>query len=100
MNTVYEQVLEKFKNENINIDNYYILIIGRDYSFNGDKIGSFSISKDKQWVCLPVIDEESTAFFGSYLYKPMCFEIEDEYECYVGSGMLYRAEVYLLNKGE
>lgn len=97
---VYEQVLEKFKNENINIDDYNLLIIGKGYSFNGGGISGFTFSKDKQWVCLPTIDEESTAFTGSYIYKPTCFEIEDIYECYVGSGMLYRAEAYLLNKGD
>lgn len=98
--TTYEQVLEKFNNQNINIDEYNILIIGKGYTFNGDDIGSFSISKDKQWVCIPTINEESTAFFGSYIYKPTCFEIEDMYECFVGSGLMCRVDVYLLNKGE
>lgn len=97
---VYEQVLEKFKNQSINVDNYHLLIVGKGYMFNEDNVNSFSISKDKNWVCLPVIDEESTEFIGSYCYKPKCFEIEDIYECYIGSGILYLVEVYLLNKGE
>lgn len=96
--TAYEQVLEKFKNQNINIDNHYLLIIGKGYTFNGDNISSFTFSKDKNWVCLPVLDEESTAFSGSLCHKPVCFEIEDEYECYIGNGMLYQVKIYLLNK--
>jgi len=97
--TAYEQVLEKFKNENINVDNYDIFIIGKGYTFNGESINGFTFSKNKDWICLPILDEESSAYSGGYCYKPICLEIEDMYECYVGSGMMYRAEVYLLNKG-
>ena len=96
--TTYEQVLEKFKNENINVDDYDLFIIGKGYTLNDRSVQSFTFSKDEKWICLPVLDEEFSASFGN-CYKPVCFEIEEKYECYVGSGMLYRAEVYLLNKG-
>ena len=93
---VEEQIFKKIEDNNINMDDRFILI---DNSlFQGQRV-EVSISDDEKQVCLPVLDEEATDIFGEYCYKPKVFKIESEYECWTSNGsMMTKRNVKLLKE--
>ena len=54
--TEYEQVMEKFKKQNIDINGKHILI--NNNILDGKEIFKATFSKDKKAVCIPIEDEE------------------------------------------
>lgn len=79
----YKEILQRLKDQNISIEGKNVIV---DNTLNGQYISGYTISKNKKWLCCPVLDEEVACFIGSYEYKPQCFEIEDIYETYLKNG--------------
>lgn len=91
--TAYEQVLEKFKKQNINIEDKYLLI---NNEFDGKKVRPI-FSKDKSVVCFPVLDQDLSDCYGEDVYSPQCFFIDSIYNTWIKYGtMSINVDVYVL----
>jgi hypothetical protein len=95
-NPIHDEVIERLSRQGTAVSDKHILIARSGFILDGESIESMTLSKDKKWVCVPVYNDESSAFFGEYCYSPKCYEIEDIYECYTGKGRLVLTTVYLL----
>ena len=94
--TEYEQVIEKFKKQNIDINGKHILI--NNNILDGKEIFKATFSKDKRAVCIPIEDEEESDFYGEPVYRPKCFFIEEMYSCWIKYGSLsVNSDVYILS---
>ena len=93
--TNYEEALERFKKQGIDVSDKIILV---GNSINGEQISGYSISEDKRWICIPIYDEEWSDFTGGYEYKPECYEIDEMYEAYFGNEMLRLTNIIILKK--
>lgn len=93
--TDYEIVLERFKKQNIDVQDKDIIING---VLNGAYRVDYTFSDDMQWICIPVVDEEWSVMTGEYQYKPKCFQVESMYETFLGNEMLRRSEVIILKR--
>ena len=92
--TEYEQVIEKFKKQNVNVEGKYLLINNK---FNGETVDPV-FSKNMRAVCFPVLSEEKSNFFDEPVYEPKCFFIEEMYSCWIKYGSLsVNSEVFVLS---
>lgn len=91
--TAYEQVVEKFKKQDIDIEDKYLLI---NNEFDGKKVRPI-FSKDKSVVCFPVLDQDLSDCYGEDVYSPRCFFIDSIYNTWVKYGtMSINVDVYVL----
>lgn len=91
--TAYEQVVEKFKKQDIDIEDKYLLI---NNEFDGKKVRPI-FSKDKSVVCFPVLDQDLSDFYGEDVYSPRCFFIDSIYNTWIKYGtMNINVDVYVL----
>lgn len=91
--SVYEQVVEKFKRQDIDIKGKYLLI---NDEFNGKKVRPI-FSKDKSVVCFPVLDHDLSDCYGEDVYSPRCFFVDSIYSTFVKCGtMSINVDIYVL----
>ena len=91
--SVYEQVVEKFKRQDIDIKGKYLLI---NDEFNGKKVRPI-FSKDKSVVCFPVLDHDLSDCYGEAIYSPRCFFVDSIYSTFVKCGtMSINVDIYVL----
>lgn len=91
--SVYEQVVEKFKRQDIDIKGKYLLI---NDEFNGKKVRPI-FSKDKSVVCFPVLDHDLSNCYGEDVYSPRCFFVDNVYSTFVKCGtMSINVDIYVL----
>ena len=91
--SVYEQVVEKFKRQDIDIKGKYLLI---NDEFNGKKVRPI-FSKDKSVVCFPVLDHDLSDCYGEDMYSPRCFFVDGIYSTFIKCGtMSINVEIYVL----
>ncbi len=91
--SMYEQVVEKFKRQDIDIKGKYLLI---NDEFNGKKVRPI-FSKDKSVVCFPVLDHDLSDCYGEDVYSPRCFFIDSIYSTFVKCGtMSINVDIYVL----
>lgn len=91
--SVYEQVVEKFKRQDIDIKGKYLLI---NDEFNGKKVRPI-FSKDKSVVCFPVLDHDLSDCYGEDVYSPRCFFVDSIYSTFVKCGtMSINIDIYVL----
>lgn len=91
--SVYEQVVEKFKRQDIDIKGKYLLI---NDEFNGKKVRPI-FSKDKSVVCFPVLDHDLSDCYGEDMYSPRCFFVDSIYSTFVKCGtMSINVDIYVL----
>ncbi len=96
---VHEKVVERFWEAGIDIDRYSVLIARNGVTLDGYPVEGWSMSIDNRWICLPVVDEEASVFFGEYAFKPQCFEIVETYETFISNGAISAlTQVYLLSR--
>ena len=93
----YHQVIKTLEDKGLILDEYEVLI--DDSSLNGEPISGVSLSKDENWVCLPVHDEEAEMMTGQYEYRPQCFEVMVHCQMWVSNNsMAYQVDVRLLRR--
>lgn len=91
--SVYEQVVEKFKRQDIDIKGKYLLI---NDEFNGKKVRPI-FSKDKSVVCFPVLDHDLSDCYGEDVYSPRCFFVDSIYSTFVKCGTIsINVDIYVL----
>ena len=90
---MYEQVIEKFKRQDIDLKGKYLLI---NDEFNGKKVRPI-FSKDKSVVCFPVLDHDLSDCYGEAVYSPRCFFVDSTYSTFVKCGtMSINVDIYVL----
>lgn len=86
MNDWTEEIVERCKAQEVDVDNCYIVVQRGNTYFNGEPISGYTESKDGKWLCIPVNDEKLSDICGSYEYMPQCFEIRSKMETYLTDG--------------
>lgn len=94
-----EEIRNRCIKQNIDIDNCIIMFAMNSTYFNGERISGYSKSKDDRWMCVPILNEVESDFYGEYVYSPQCFEIRQEMTTYLSNGsMLSLATIWLLER--
>lgn len=98
--TTFLEIETRLKDQGFEIEGKAILFIGNYVYLDGYIVdGDIAISKDEEWVCLPMHDEEQEAFIGEYIYKPKCFQIDSHLSTYISNGsMTCLTQIYILNR--
>lgn len=84
--TLLKEVENRCKEQGIDTEDCLLLIEGRGIYFCGEKISSYTESKDGRWVCIPLYDEENSLVYGSAVYEPICLEIKKKISTYIEYG--------------
>lgn len=92
----YEEIVRRIKSETPDFDEgkFHILIVDEN-NFDGGRIESCTISKDRRWICIP------HCYDGQYgeEYIPICYEVVQEMSTFLGNGDIsWRCIVFLLNR--
>lgn len=92
-----KEIRNRCKKQNLNIENCIIMFSINDTYFNGERISGYSESKDGRWICIPILNERESDFYGEYVYSPQCFEIRQEMTTYLSNGSMWSlATIWLL----
>lgn len=90
---MYEQIVDRFKKQNINLDGKHLLI---NNEFNGKKVRPI-FSEDKSVVCFPALDYELSDCYGEDVYSPRCFFVDSIYNTWIKcSSMSINVDIYVL----
>lgn len=97
---MYEQLKQRMTEQNIDYANKHILIdCGSHCLLDDYYVGRMTLSKDENWLCIAVPDEEANATFGENCYEPICYEIAESMNTMLRNDhMWYRVNFYLLEK--
>lgn len=92
----YDEVVKRIQaaTPDFNPDKFHILIADEN-NLDGNKIESCTLSKDRNWICIPML------YDGEYgeEYMPICFEVVEELETFLGNEtMVHRCRIFILNK--
>ncbi len=91
--SMYEQIVDRFKKQNINLDGKHLLI---NNEFDGKRVRP-AFSKDKSVVCLPALDYELSDCYGEDVYSPRCFFVDSIYNTWIQyNSMSINIDIYVL----
>ena len=92
----YREIVNRIKSKTPDFDeNRFHILIADENNFDGMLVQSCTVSKDRKWICVPREDSDQQGEF----YTPVCYEVIDEFETFVGNGSIsYRVRVFLLNR--
>ncbi len=88
IDTWTEEIKDRCKNQNIDIEDCLIMFQRNQTYFNGEEISGFSESENGRWMCIPVYNDKISDMSGEYVYTPQCFEIKDKITTYLSNGYM------------
>lgn len=88
IDTWTEEIKDRCKNQNIDIDNCLIMFQRIRAYINGKEISSFSESEDGKWMNILIYNDEIYDMSGEYVYTPQHFEIKDKMTTYLSNGYI------------
>lgn len=92
----YREIVDRIKSATPDFDeNRFHILISDENNFDGTLVQSCTLSKDRKWICIP----RETADQHGECYVPICYEVIQEFETFVGNGSInWRVRVFLLNR--
>lgn len=92
----YEEIINRIMAKTPDFDaNKFHILIADENSLDGQPVESFTLSKDRKWVCIPLRYDGQ---FGDE-YCPVCFEVDSELETWLGNGsLIHKTLFFILNK--
>ena len=92
----YKEIINRIMQKTPDFDaSKFHILVADENSLDGDPIESFTVSKDRHWVCVPLRYDGQLG----WEYCPICFEVVSELVTWLENGdLIQKMLIFILNK--